>query len=42
MVYPLDFVLSGIQFYGLLSPYRCYVFFIYIDLYVFGDDALIS
>ena len=33
---------SGIQFYLLLSPYLCYIFFLYLCLYVLGDDALIS
>ena len=38
----LDFFCSGIQFYLLLSPYRCFISFLYLDLYVLGDDALIS
>ena len=33
---------SGIQFYLLLSPYLCFISFLYLDLYVLGDDALIS
>ena len=41
-VYLLDFFCSGIQFYLLLSPYLCFIFFLYLDLYVLGDDALIS
>ena len=41
-VYPLDFFCSGNQFYLLLSPYLCFIFFFYLDLYVLGDDALIS
>ena len=41
-VYLLDFLSSGIQFYLLLSPYRCFISLLYIDLYVLGDDALIS
>ena len=32
----------GIQFYLLLSPYLCFSSFLYLDLYVLGDDALIS
>ena len=40
-VYLLDFFCSGIQFYLLLSPYLCFIFFLYRDLYVLGDDALI-
>ena len=30
------------KFYMLLSPYLCFIAFLYLDLYVFGDDALIS
>ena len=41
-VYLLDFFCSGIQFYLLLSPYLCFISFLYFDLYVLGDDALIS
>ena len=41
-VYLLDFFCSGIQFYLLLSPYLCFIFLLYLDLYVLGDDALIS
>ena len=48
-VYLLDFFCSGIQFNLLLSPYPCICQFImilfsllYLDLYVLGDDALIS
>ena len=41
-VYLLDFFRFGIQFYLLLSPYLCFISFLYIDLYVQGDDALIS
>ena len=26
----------------LLSPYLCFISFLYLDLYVLGDDALIS
>ena len=42
VVYVLDFFCFGIQFYLLLSPYRCFIFLLYIDLYVLGNDALIS
>ena len=38
----LDFFCSGIQFYLLLSPYLCFIFFLYLDMYVLGDDAWIS
>ena len=41
-VYLLDFFCSGIQFYLLLSPYLCFISLLYLDLYVLGDDALIS
>ena len=40
-VYLLDFFCYGIQFYLLLSPYLCFISFLYLDLYVL-DDALIS
>ena len=40
--YLLDFFCSGIQFYLLLSPYLCFIFFLHLDLYVLGDDAWIS
>ena len=38
----LDFFCSGIQFYVLLSPYICFISFLYLALYVLGDDACIS
>ena len=41
-VYLLDFFCSGIQFYLLLSPYLCFISLLYLDLYVLGDDALVS
>ena len=41
-VYLLDFFCSYIQFYLLLSPYLCFISLLYLDLYVLGDDALIS
>ena len=31
-----------VQFYLLLSPYLCFIFLLYLHLYVLGDDALIS
>ena len=37
-----DFFCSSIQFYLLSSPYLCFISFLYLDLYVLGDDALIS
>ena len=42
MVCLLDLFCSGIQFYVLLSPYLCFISFLYLDLYVLGDDAWIS
>ena len=30
----LDFFCTGIQFYVLLSPYLCFISFLYLDLYV--------
>ena len=41
-VYLLNFFCSGIQFNLLLSPYPCFISLLYLDLYVLGDDALIS
>ena len=41
-VYLVDLFCSGIQFYLLLSPCLCFISLLYLDLYVFGDDALIS
>ena len=41
-VYLLDFFCSGIQFYLRLGPYLCFISLLYLDLYVPGDDALIS
>ena len=41
-VYLLDFFCSGIQFYLLLSPYLCFIYLLYLDLYDLGDYALIS
>ena len=37
--YLLDFFCSGIQFYLLFSPYLCFISFLYLDLYVLGDDV---
>ena len=41
-VYLLDFFCSGIQLNLLLSPYPCFISLLYLDLYVLGDDVLIS
>ena len=41
-VYLFDFYCSGIQSNLLLSPYPCFISLLYLELYVIGDDALIS
>ena len=41
-LYLLDLVCFGIQFYLLLSLCLCFIYLLYLDLYVLGDDALIS
>ena len=41
-VYLLDFICSSIHFYQFLRPYLCFISVLYLDLYVLGDDALIS
>ena len=41
-VYLLDCFCSGFQFNLLLIPYPCFISLLYLDLYVLGDDALIS
>ena len=41
-VYLLDFFCSSIYFNLLLSSNLCFISFLYLDLYVLGDDALIS
>ena len=41
-VYLLDFFALVVQFYLLLSPYLGFISFLYLDLYVLGDNALIS
>ena len=38
----LDIFYSGIQLYILLSPYLCLISFLYLDLYLLGDDTSIS
>ena len=37
-----DIFWSGIQLVMLLSPYLCLISFLYLDLYVHGDDTSIS
>ena len=41
-VYLFGLFCSGIQFYLLLSPYHCFISLLYLDLFVLGDDVLIS
>ena len=41
-VYLLDFFCFGIQLYVLVSPYICFISFLYLVLYVLGDDARTS
>ena len=41
-VYLLDFFCSRIQFDVLLSPYLCCISFLYLDVYVLGNDTWIS
>ena len=31
-----------LRYYLLLCPYLCFISFLYLELYVLGDDALIS
>ena len=33
----IDFFSSGIQLYVLLTPYLCFISFLYLDLFVLGD-----
>ena len=40
-VYLLDLFCSGIQFYLLLSPYLWFISFLYLDLYILGNNALL-
>ena len=43
LVYLLDFSFAPVfSFFLLLSLYLCLISFLYLDLYVLGDDALIS
>ena len=38
----VGFLLLPYQFYVLLGPNFCIIFFLYLNLYVLGDDAWIS
>ena len=40
--YKTSLNLLNLQFNLLLSPYPCFISLLYLDLYVLGDDALIS
>ena len=35
-------IYSVSQLYILFSPYLCYISFLYRDLYILGDDTLVS
>ena len=35
---PVGFFALVIQFYLLLSPYLCFISFLYLDIYVLGDE----
>ena len=39
---PVGFLLLQYSVLLLLSPYLCFISLLYLDLYVLGDDALIS
>ena len=39
---PVGFLLLRNSVYFLLSPYLCFISFLYLDLNVLGDDALRS
>ena len=39
---PVGFLLLRYSVFLLLSPYLCFISLLYLDLYVLGDDALIS
>ena len=39
---PVGFLLLRYSVLLLLSPYLCFISLLYLDLYVLGDDALIS
>ena len=39
---PFGFLLLRYSVFLLLSPYLCFISFLYIDLYVLGYDALIG
>ena len=39
---PVGFLLLRYSVYLLLSHYPCFISLLYLDLYVLGDDSLIS
>ena len=39
---PVGFLLFRYLVFLLFSPYLCFISLLYLDLYVLGDDALIS
>ena len=39
---PVEFLLLWYLVFLLLSPYLCFISFLYLALYVLGDDVLIS
>ena len=39
---PVGFLLLWYSVYLLLSPYLCFISFLYLDLYILEDNALIS
>ena len=39
---PVGFLLLRYSVLCTVRPYLCFIAFLYLDLYVFGDDALIS
>ena len=41
-LYVFDFFNSSIQLNKLLSPHLCFLSFLYLDLYLLGDDTSIS
>ena len=42
LLHTLFCVQRSLQFNLPLSPYPCFISLLYLDLYVLGDDALIS
>ena len=38
----LDLFCSSIQLYTMLSPDLCFIYFLYLELYIQGDDSSIG